>query len=707
MTLNKVVVSALIAMTGAAPAVFAGAEPTPLIPRDVLFGNPERANPQLSHDGKYLSYCSALDGVLNVYVAPADDITKAKPVTFDKKRGVTNYFWAFTGKHIIYTQDEGGDENFRVFAVDVTTGKAVALTPDEPIKGPDGKPIMLPGNKPLKPAAQIEGVSEKFPGEILVGLNNRNPQLHDIHRVNILTGESKLVYENNEFAGVTTDDDFKLRFAMKYASSGDMEWHKFTADGKTAPFETIPSADSLTTGPKGFDKSGNVVYMTDSRGRDTGALFAVDLTTGKKTLIAEDARCDAGATLTHPTEKTIQAVSFNHARNEWKVLDKSIEADLSYLRTVRDGEVNVAERTQDDKVWLVAYTQSDGPVYVYRYDRTGDGKPGKATFLFSNRPALEKLTLSKMHPRVIKSRDGMELVSYLTLPSWLDKDNNGVPDNGPIATVLLVHGGPWARDSYGYSGLVQWLANRGYGVLQVNFRGSTGLGKKFLNAGNREWAGKMHDDLLDAVNWAVAEKVSDKSRVAIMGGSYGGYATLVGLTFTPDVFACGVDIVGPSNINTLVATIPAHWAPMLTMLKERVGDFSTEEGKKFLESRSPLNFVDKINRPLLIGQGANDPRVKQSEADQIVAAMKKKNIPVTYVLFPDEGHGFKRPENNMAFNAVTEQFLAKHLGGRAEEISDSLTKSTIRIPEGEMFVPGLKESPKPKAAETKPAEISK
>lgn len=690
------VVSSMVVLAGLAPAVVGGVDPSPLIPRDVLFGNPERANPQLSHDGKYISYCSSLDGVLNVYVAPADDLAKAKPVTFDKKRGVTNYFWAYTGKHVIYTQDEGGDENFRVFAVDVTTGKATALTSDDPIKGPDGQAIMLPSKKPLKPAAQIMGVSEKFPGEILVGLNSRNPQMHDVHRVNILTGESTLVYKNDEFATLMLDDTFTLRFGSKFDPTAGLEWHKFGADGKTEVFEKIPSSDALTTDFEGFDKSGGTIFLSDSRGRDTGALFSVELSTGKKTLLAEDPRCDVGGTLRHPTEKTIQAVSFNHTRNEWTVLDKSIEPDLAYLKTVRDGEVHVAERTMDDKTWLVAYTQSDGPVFVYRYDRQGDGKPGKATFLFSNRPALEKIALSKMHPRVIKSRDGLELVSYLTLPSWVDKDSNGVPDGGPMPTVVLVHGGPWARDNYGYSGLVQWLANRGYGVLQVNFRGSTGFGKKFVNAGNREWAGKMHDDLIDAVNWAVAEKVTDKDRVAIMGGSYGGYATLVGLTVTPEVFACGVDIVGPSNINTLVATIPPYWAPMITMFKERVGDFTTKEGRAFLESRSPLNFVDKIKKPLLIAQGANDPRVKQSEADQIVAAMKKRNIPVTYVLFPDEGHGFRRPENNTAFNAVTEQFLASHLGGRAEAISDSLTRSTIQIPEGEAHVPGLKEAPKPK-----------
>ena len=717
MNLTPSIVKVLaLSLCGVAP-VMAG-QPTPgpaakaapegaIIPREVLFGNPERAAPQLSHDGKFISFCTSVNGVMNVFVAPAGDLSKAKAVTADKVRGITSYFWAYTNQHILYTQDDGGDENFRVYCVDVISGENKALTTADPIKGPDGKPIVQPGGKTLKPRAQIEGVSEKFPNEILGGLNARDPQFHDVLRVNIKTGESKVVFENNEWGSVVTDDNFVLRLAGKFDKAGDMEWVKFTKDAKAEPFDKVPSADSLTTSPEGFDKTGQVLYMTDSRGRDTGALFAVDLKTGNKTLVAEDSRCDIGGSLIHPTEKTVQAVAFNYARTEWRILDKSIEPDLAFLKTVRDGEVNVGSRTQDDKTWLVVYTQSDGPAYVYRYDRDPAAKGvnrAKATLLFSNRPNLEKLQLAKCQPVVIKSRDGLDLVSYLTLPAWLDKDHNARPDGAAVPMVLLVHGGPWARDSYGYSGSSQWLANRGYAVLQVNFRGSTGFGKNFANAGNREWAGKMHDDLIDAVNWAVKEKVADKSKVAIMGGSYGGYATLVGLTFTPDVFACGVDIVGPSNINTLLGSIPPHWAPMLAMFKERVGDFSTDEGKKFLEAKSPLNFVDKIQRPLLIGQGQNDPRVKRTEADQIAAAMSKKNIPVTYVLFPDEGHGFKRPENNIAFMGVAEAFLSKHLGGRFEALSDALAKSTAQIVQGEEFVPGLKEAPKPTSPKAEPTK---
>lgn len=329
----------------------------------------------------------------------------------------------------------------------------------------------------------------------------------------------------------------------------------------------------------------------------------------------------------------------------------------------------------------------DGPIRYYLYDRIQK----KATFLFTNQRDLEGVKLSKIHPVVIKSRDGLDLISYLTLPYWTDSDHDARP-NARLPMVLFVHGGPWARDSWGYNPYHQWLANRGYAVLSVNYRGSTGFGKDFINASNLEWAGKMHDDLIDAVNWAIDQGIADKHKIAIMGGSYGGYATLVGLTFTPEVFTCGVDIVGPSNLRTLLETIPPYWKPMMDMWSTRVGDPRTEEGRKFLDSRSPLTYVDRIRKPLLIGQGANDPRVKQSESDQIVRAMQEKNIPVTYILYSDEGHGFARPENRLSFNAVAEQFLAQHLGGRAQPIGDDFQGSTIQVPSGADQIPGLSEA---------------
>jgi dipeptidyl aminopeptidase/acylaminoacyl peptidase len=451
--------------------------------------------------------------------------------------------------------------------------------------------------------------------------------------------------------------------------------------------------DSLTTSPAGFDKTGKIMFMTDSRGRDTSAFSQIDLGDNKETIMAANDLADVDKFLTHPTEKNIQAVTFNYERQKWQLLDPAIEADMRYLESVADGDLQIVSRTLDDKTWMVAYIMDDGPIRYYVYDRAKK----EARFLFTNRAELEGLPLAKMHPTVIKSRDGLNLVSYLTLPYGSDMEQAGRPAE-PLPLVLLVHGGPWARDSWGFESEHHWLANRGYAVLSVNYRGSTGFGKKFTNAGNKEWAGAMHNDLLDAVDWAIEQKIADPKRVAIMGGSYGGYATLVALTFTPDRFACGVDLVGPSNLLTLLNTIPPYWAPMLQMFKDRVGDPGTKEGKQLLNERSPLNFVDKIERPLLIAQGANDPRVKRSEADQIVQAMREKKIPVTYLLFSDEGHGFARPENNLAFYAVVEAFLARQLGGRAQAIGDDFAGSTIASPQGSDQIPDLSDALKKHSA---------
>jgi dipeptidyl aminopeptidase/acylaminoacyl peptidase len=462
---------------------------------------------------------------------------------------------------------------------------------------------------------------------------------------------------------------------------------KSDGKGDFSAFQTIPPDDNLTTNPVGFDKSGRTLYLEESRDRNTSALVALDTQTNQPKLLAEDARADVGTLIVSPIDGRVQAAAFDYDRRNWKVIDPKLEPDLAYLKTVVDGDLEVLSRSRNDQVWTVAYVVSDGPVRYYLYDR----KKKAATFLFSNRPALDGVKLAKMHPVVIPARDGKSLVSYLSLPPASDAAGSGKP-SAPLPLVLLVHGGPWARDNWGLNTMHQWLANRGYAVLSVNYRGSTGFGKAFVNAGDKEWAGKMHDDLLDAIGWATKNGVADEKRVAIMGGSYGGYATLVGLTFTPDVFACGVDIVGPSNLNTLLASIPPYWAPVLELFARRVGDPRTEEGKKLLEARSPLSRTAAIARPLLIGQGANDPRVKQAESDQIVSAMNGKHLPVTYVLFPDEGHGFARPENRIAFFAVAETFLAQHLGGVYQPIGGDFAGASIQVPNGADQVPGLAEA---------------
>lgn len=640
-----------------------------LIDREVLFGNPERVQVRLSPDGAHLSFIAPVDGVLNVWAGPADDWHQAKPITNDTHRGIRSHFWAWDSNHIIYTQDKGGDENFHAYSVDLTTGEELDLTPGEKLR------------------AQIQQVSPDFPGEILIGVNDRDPRLHDLYRVNLSTGERELVMTNTGYVGFVTDDSYTVRFAQRFRRDGGIDIYQ-VHEGQVdpEPWQVIPESDAATTNIGGFDREGKHVYLLDSRPADTAGLYRVDVETKDSELIYRNPKADVSGLMVQPTTYKIEAVSSTYERTHWEFFDDAVKADFAVLGRLNDAEVSVSSRTKDDRTWIVSFLDDDGPVKYYKYDR--DSK--NAEYLFSHRPELEGLPLAPMHPVVVKARDGLEMVCYLTLPRWTDEDGDARP-NEPLPMVLNVHGGPWARDNWGYNPTHQWLANRGYAVLSVNYRGSTGFGKEFINASNYQWAGTMHDDLIDAVDWAIAQGIADPDRVGIMGGSYGGYATLVGLTFTPDRFAAGVDIVGPSNLITLLNSIPPYWEPALQLFKSRVGDKDTPEGRRALRMVSPLTHVDEIKSPLLIGQGANDPRVKQQEADQIVDAMTKRNIPVTYVLFPDEGHGFARPENRLAFNAVTEAFLAEHLGGRYEPIDNDLEGSSITVPAGADEVPGVAE----------------
>jgi dipeptidyl aminopeptidase/acylaminoacyl peptidase len=643
---------------------------SPLITREILFGNPDKASPQLSPDGSQLGFLAPVEGVLNVWVGPAMDPASASPVTNDTGRGIRFFVWAHTNQHILYIQDIGGDENWRIYSVNLQNGSVKDLTPSEGTQ------------------AQIQQISRFYPEEILIALNDTQPQFHNIYRLNIETGERNLIMQNDRFAEFLADDQLQLRFAFESTPDGGMNMLKANGQGGFESFMTIGSDDALSTYPIGFDQSRTSLYMSDSRGRDTAVLILRHLESGGQVVLAADERADLGHVVIHPTEKHIQAVSFNYERAGWKVLDPGIEADFKVLREISPGDFSVVSRTLDDSTWIVMYVIDNGPVRYYRYDR----QQRSAQFLFSNRQDLEGLPLVRMHPVVVDARDGMKLVNYYSLPAESDRETPGKP-NQPLPLVLLVHGGPWGRDEWGYSPLHQWLANRGYAVLSVNFRGSTGFGKSFINAGNLQWGKTMHDDLIDSVNWGIQAGIADPDRVAIMGGSYGGYAALVGLTFTPEVFACGVDIVGPSNLITLLETIPPYWQPIIELFTTRVGDHRTEEGRALLTERSPLTHVNRIQRPLLIGQGANDPRVKQSESDQIVNAMREKNIPVTYVVYPDEGHGFARPQNRLSFFAIAEAFLSRCLGGRYEPVGTDFEGSSLEIVYGAQEVPGLAEKP--------------
>jgi dipeptidyl aminopeptidase/acylaminoacyl peptidase len=612
---------------------------TELIPRSVLFGNPERADPQISPDGTQLGYLAPVDGVLNVWVRTLGK-TDDRAVTSDTKRGIRNFLWQYDNQHILYTQDVGGDENWRLYQTDIATKQTKDLTPFEKVR------------------VDIVGYDWKTPDTILFQSNQRDPKVFDVYSLDLKTGKIAMNTQNpGDVAGWQADNDLNVRAAQVSTPEGgtiirvrndvNSPWRELI---KWGPDETFG-------GIFGFAPDNKNVWIGTSLDANAARLLEVNIATGARKVIADDPQFDIEGVVTQPKTNALEVVTFVKQRTEYDFIDPKIKADYQILHNAHAGDIVHLSRSLDDSKWIVTYVNDDGPVYFYLYDR-----PAKqATLLFSNRPALEKFQLSKMEPVVYSARDNMKIYGYLSTPV-------GVPAKN-LPMVLFVHGGPWGRDVWGYNPYAQWLANRGYAVLQINFRGSTGYGKQYVNAGDRQWAGTMHTDLLDGKDWAVKQGIADGKKVCIMGGSYGGYATLAGLAFSPEAFACGVDIVGPSNLNTLLKTIPPYWSTILSTFHKRMGD-----SEEFLNSQSPLFKADQIKAPLLIGQGANDPRVNKAESDQIVAAMRKNGEPVEYYVFPDEGHGFARPTNNMAFNAASENFLAKYLGGRAEPPSEAETK---------------------------------
>lgn len=607
----------------------------PLIPRSVLFGNPEKTEAQLSPGGDRLAYLAPVVGVLNVWVSDPQGCD-ARPVTRDTDRGIRVFLWAKDRRHILYLQDVAGDEDWRLYAVDLQSGRERCLTPTENVQ------------------VQVIAHEKLRPHELLLGLNRDDPRLHDVYHLDLRTGTLDLIERNpGDVVAWVADTELAVRGALAARDDGGFDFRIRTSRG--APWQTAVSwsaEDALNSGPIGFSGEGRSVFLRDSRDANAARLVKLDLASGAREVLAADPQYDVGPVLLHPDTREVQMVAFQRARQEWHVLDPSIEKDVAAISRLGDGDFAITSRSDADDQWIVAFTEDDAPASYYRYQRP----TGRAQFLFFTRPRLAEYLLAPMQPISYTARDGLTIHGYLTLPPGV------APRRLPL--VLNVHGGPWHRDVWGYDPEAQWLANRGYACLQVNFRGSTGYGKAFLNAGDREWGGKMHQDLVDGVNWAVAQGIADRDRLAIFGGSYGGYAALVGATFTPDLFRCAVSVVGPSNLVTFIRSIPPYWTAYRSMLYRRVGNPDTEP--EFLLSRSPLNFVDRIRIPILIAQGANDPRVKRSESEQIVAALRARGIDHEYLLFEDEGHGFAKPQNRLRFYAAAERFLARHLGGRME-----------------------------------------
>jgi dipeptidyl aminopeptidase/acylaminoacyl peptidase len=636
----------------------AGAADAALVTRRVYFDNPDYQNVRISPDGAHLAYLAPRDGVRNLWVAPVADPRSARPLTQATDRDISSYFsWAYTNRHIVFFQEHDGDENWRASSVDIDTGESVLLTPERGVK------------------SFLQELDPRFPEEVLLRHNERDKRFFDLFCTNIGTGKSDLVYENREYVWLVTDSKFRLRLGGRYANNGDLDVFERAADGDWKPFTTVPIGDLDGTKFLDFSDDGDTLYLLDSRGRDKAALLAFDMSTRRAKVLAEDLEADiANVVFCDRVPLAARAVK---DRARWHPIDPDTAKDVASVATYGPGDIVFVNYTSGKRKASVYFERDTASGEYVLLDR----EAGVVRPLYTQRKSLAGVQLRPLEPVVIPARDGLALNGYLTLPI----DAAGSPS--PL--VLAIHGGPYWRDEWGFSATHQWLANRGYAVLSVNYRGSTGFGKAFVTAADHEWGGRMHDDLIDAVDWAVAKSIADRQRVGFFGGSYGGYSALMAATKTPEYFACIVDVFGISNLVTFMKTIPPYWGPWFSIWKNRLGDPDTEAGRAFLVERSPLSHIERATKPILIAQGMQDVRVVPAESEQMVRALKGRGVPVTYITFRDEGHGFVRPENRLAFNAVAEAFLANHLGGRYQPIGDDFTGSTIKIETGGELVPGL------------------
>lgn len=650
----------------------------PMLPLERLMAPASYVVPQVSPDGKWVSWIGPLDGTPNLFVAPVSDIDSARPVTRFTDAGVratdvsgqVMYRWHFDSKHIIYPKDYEGDENWDIHVVDIETGEDRNLTP-------------LPDK-----SVKVIAYGRKRPDEALISIETFGKANPEVHLLNLKTGERELVLENDGALGYLADNDLNVRLGAVFAADGGLDLYRYDDGKRGGLFYQVSGEDmpallsAIYQQVIRFSADNTKLYLYDAEGRDKAALVALDMNSGETEVLAQDDRVDIGGVIYEPISYDVQGYATNWTRTTWTALDESIADDLERLRAIDDGDWKILSRSDDDSVWVVQYMASNKPVVFYLY-RPADGGSQR---MFTSTPQLEGLKLSPMHPYVLTTDDGFDLVSYVILPPWTDPDEDGRPDE-PVPVVVLVHGGPSdERAQYAFGPFVHWLANRGYGMLYVNFRGSAGFGKAYMNAQRMEWGGKMHQDILDQVEWAIEENIAIPDKVAILGGSYGGYAALVGMTMTPDVFACGVDVVGPSNLEIFMP----HWDE--DRMGKVIGDPRTEEGRAFLRSRSPINFAHQTKNPVLIAQGANDSRVPKEQSDIVVEKMLEAGADVTYIVYPDEGHGFLRPANSMSFNAITEVFLGECLGGRYEPIADKIEGSSVEVPVGVEHIPGLAEA---------------
>jgi dipeptidyl aminopeptidase/acylaminoacyl peptidase len=620
----------------------------PIIDRELLFGDPEISGAQLSPDGKYLAFLKPWKETRNIWVKQiADPFSSARLMTTETARPVAGFLWTRDGKYIVYVKDNAGDENFNVYAVD--PGSAGAEGADAP---PSRDLTNLTDVRVMLFAAP-----KTDPDVVYIGLNDRDKAWHDLYKLKISTGERTLIRKNTDrIASWIFDLKGNLRLAQRVQESGDQEILRVDADSFTAIYTCNVFE---TCDPVQFHRDAQRVYIQTNKGSlDLTTLALLHPATGELEAVESDPlqRVDFGSAWFSEATDELVATLYSDDRERRYFKDQAFEADYQWLETQFPGrEISVVSSTVDERQWLISAHGDVEPGETYLFNR--DSRT--LAFQYKVREKLPRESLAPMQSVRYKSSDGLEIPAYLTLPKGVEAKN--------LPALLVPHGGPWVRDEWGYNGLAQFFANRGYAVLMPNFRGSTGYGKKFLNAGNGEWGTKMQDDLSWGVKYLVAEGITDPKRIGILGGSYGGYATLAGVAFTPNLYRAAVDIVGPSNLLTLLAAIPPYWEAGRKIMYARMADPQTPDGKKWMEERSPLHSAGKIKTPLMVVQGANDPRVNRREAEQIVIALRDRGFPVEYLCAPDEGHGFARPVNNLAMFMAVEKFLSRHLNGRYQE----------------------------------------
>lgn len=653
-------------VTLAAPGLAAPGVP-PLLPRTALFGPGDRYNPQVSPDGQWLAYSAPAAGEEGrhvLHLAPTSDPTAVRVLDPNKQSSLFDFEWAADSKHVLYSGDPEAGEQYHVYAADIASGQERDLTPIDGVR------------------AMILAMDSDLPEEVVLGLNDRDPSYYDLYRVNIVTGERTLLLQND---GKTSEwvlgDGFAVRYTGSFRDGGSLH---FEPRGGGKPFD-IPADDLLVSEVLAADDHGHLL-MLDSRGRDTAALVEVDLNTNQTKVLAQDPRADIVRVVRNPDTGKIEAAVSEFDRYRYHVLDPAFGKELEFLRTLAPGDIVIGSRSDDNRWWTVIFDHDAGPVSFFLFDRTARA----ATRLWTDGELPEGVPGASMKPVVIDARDGLKLPGYLTLPPWTDLDGDGRPAR-PVPMVLDVHGGPWARVSWGFNPEYQLLANRGYAVLAINFRGSTGFGKKFLNAGYGEWGGKMQLDLIDTLRWAVAQHIVPNGRTCISGGSYGGYAALCALTFTPGMFACGISFAGPTDLPTWLESTPTWWRPGMPHLRRRVYGPLVAFGGEKLAARSPLTYVGNLKAPLLVAQGTEDPRVPREQSDRFVEALEQADTPVTYLVFYGEAHGLGYHKNQLAYYASIENFLARHLGGRAEPIGDAFVGSSCVPESGVELIPGLRQ----------------